>query len=189
MLNENLTFEQLLHKRLFNSSYYSVDLLPRNNKNGVINVLFGFELVKIVDVVSQPFILQLPTFSLSLECSVPNLIFQKLSRMRRNVEMKTPKRQLNITSIHLSILTQLACFARAGFARVKTGIICFRLSWIVGLTVVLHRYGLHQAADGVDSLCINSSPDEDQQYSGGNVTIYTDVTQSREKLLMLSYQR
>lgn len=52
MLSENLTFEQQLHKRLFNSSYYSVDLLPRNDNNAAINVLFGFEVVKIVEVVS-----------------------------------------------------------------------------------------------------------------------------------------
>lgn len=48
--NENLTFEQKLHKRLFNSTYYSTDLLPRRSHSAVIDISFGFELVKIVDV-------------------------------------------------------------------------------------------------------------------------------------------
>ena len=50
--NENLTFEQKLHKRLFNSTYYSTDLLPRTSHSAAIDVSFGFELVKIVEVVS-----------------------------------------------------------------------------------------------------------------------------------------
>ena len=51
--NENLTFEQQLHKRLFNSTYYSTDLLPRTSHSAAIDVSFGFELVKIVEVVSS----------------------------------------------------------------------------------------------------------------------------------------
>ena len=47
-----MSHERKLHKKLFNSSdYYSVDLLPRLNKSHVINIWFGFELVKIVEVV------------------------------------------------------------------------------------------------------------------------------------------
>ena len=53
MLHEPETHEQRLHKRLFNSSYYSVDLLPIHNYSDVINISFGFELVKIVEVVSH----------------------------------------------------------------------------------------------------------------------------------------
>ena len=50
--NDYVSHERKLHKRLFNSSdYYSVDLLPRLDKSQVINVWFGFELVKIVEVV------------------------------------------------------------------------------------------------------------------------------------------
>lgn len=47
---ENLTFDQKLHKRLFNSTYYSVDIIPRTDQSAAIDVLFGFELIKIVDV-------------------------------------------------------------------------------------------------------------------------------------------
>lgn len=50
MLHEPETHEQRLHKRLFNSTYYSVDLLPIHNYSDVINISFGFELVKIVEV-------------------------------------------------------------------------------------------------------------------------------------------
>ena len=50
--NDYVSHERKLHKRLFNSSdYYSVDLLPRLDKSHVINIRFGFELVKIVEVV------------------------------------------------------------------------------------------------------------------------------------------
>ena len=53
---QDLSPEKKLHKRLFNESYYSVDLLPVNNISSIINVSFGFELIKIVDVVSRLFI-------------------------------------------------------------------------------------------------------------------------------------
>ena len=50
--DDYVSHERKLHKRLFNSSdYYSVDLLPRLYKSHVINIWFGFELVKIVEVV------------------------------------------------------------------------------------------------------------------------------------------
>ena len=52
-LGEDLTPEKKLHKRLFNDSYYSVDLLPLTNLSSTINVSFGFDLVKIVNVVSE----------------------------------------------------------------------------------------------------------------------------------------
>lgn len=48
--DENLSFEKKLHKRLFNESYYSVDLLPVENLSSTINVSFGFDLTKIVQV-------------------------------------------------------------------------------------------------------------------------------------------
>ena len=54
--DENLSFEKKLHKRLFNESYYSVDLLPVENLSSTINVSFGFDLTKIVQVVSASFI-------------------------------------------------------------------------------------------------------------------------------------
>ena len=52
-LGEDLSPEKKLHKRLFNDSYYSVDLLPLNSLSSTINVSFGFELIKIVNVVSE----------------------------------------------------------------------------------------------------------------------------------------
>ena len=52
-LGEDLGPEKKLHKRLFNDSYYSVDLLPLTNLSSTINVWFGFDLVKIVNVVSE----------------------------------------------------------------------------------------------------------------------------------------
>ena len=52
-LGEDLSPEKKLHKRLFNDSYYSVDLLPLTNLSSTINVSFGFDLVKIVNVVSD----------------------------------------------------------------------------------------------------------------------------------------
>lgn len=61
--DSQLTSEQKLHKRLFNSSYYSVDLLPRYNNSGKIKIEFGFELVKIVEVVRGEF----PLFSFQRE--------------------------------------------------------------------------------------------------------------------------
>lgn len=51
-----LSAEKRLHKRLFNESYYSVDLLPRHNLSTTINVQFALELIKIVEVVSVSFI-------------------------------------------------------------------------------------------------------------------------------------
>lgn len=45
-----LSAEKRLHKRLFNESYYSVDLLPRHNLSTTINVQFALELIKIVEV-------------------------------------------------------------------------------------------------------------------------------------------
>ena len=51
-----LSAEKRLHKRLFNESYYSVDLLPRHNLSTIINVQFALELIKIVEVVSVSFI-------------------------------------------------------------------------------------------------------------------------------------
>ena len=50
---EDLSAEKKLHKRLFNDSYYSVDLLPLTNLSSTINVSFGFDLVKIVNVVCK----------------------------------------------------------------------------------------------------------------------------------------
>ena len=50
---EALSPEKRLHKRLFNDSYYSVDLLPLDNVSSTINVSFGFELIKIVHMVSK----------------------------------------------------------------------------------------------------------------------------------------
>jgi len=52
-LGEKLSPEKRLHKRLFNDSYYSVDLLPLTNLSSTINVSFGFDLVKIVNVVRE----------------------------------------------------------------------------------------------------------------------------------------
>ena len=52
-LGEDLSPEKKLHKRLFNGSYYSVDLLPLTNLSSTIKVSFGFDLVKIVNVVSK----------------------------------------------------------------------------------------------------------------------------------------
>lgn len=52
-LGEDLSPEKKLHKRLFNDSYYSIDLLPLTNLSSTVNVSFGFDLVKIVNVVSK----------------------------------------------------------------------------------------------------------------------------------------
>lgn len=53
MFGEDFSLEKKLYKWLFNDSYYSVDLLLLINFLSIINVFFGFDLVKIVNVVSD----------------------------------------------------------------------------------------------------------------------------------------
>lgn len=113
-LDENVNFEQKLHKKMFNSSYYSVDLLPRKNSSQAINVWFGFQLIKIVEVVSvirfqicEIFIFGVPghpIISADNPTSSEDVRFPKIKRTFPNVSEHIPEYTSQASFLKISII-------------------------------------------------------------------------------------